>query len=105
MSSQSAIVIDDSDSEYDVPAIEEVPKDDHYLDFKAVIVGIQYYKGDYLREVRMSYLFSDVTGSQPERAGKQGRSGQCHSPTYQSTRQVRGLSNFSERLHGTESSY
>lgn len=43
--SQTTIVIEDSDDEFDVPPFLEVPKDDHYLDYRAVIVGIQYYQG------------------------------------------------------------
>lgn len=43
--SQATIVIEDSDDEFDVPPIEIVPKDDHYIDFRTVIVGIQYYTG------------------------------------------------------------
>jgi hypothetical protein len=43
--SQATIVIEDSDDEFDVAPLLEVPKDDHYLDYRAVIVGIQYYQG------------------------------------------------------------
>jgi hypothetical protein len=43
--SQVTIVAEDSDEAFDVATLTEVPKDDHYLDYRAVIVGIQYYKG------------------------------------------------------------
>ncbi|KAF8318099.1 hypothetical protein DL93DRAFT_2054681, partial [Clavulina sp. PMI_390] len=43
--SQTFSLVHESDDEYDVPMPEEVPKDDHYLDLQATVVGIQYYKG------------------------------------------------------------
>ena len=39
------MVIEDSDDELDIAPFIEVPRDDHYLDYRAVIVGIQYYTG------------------------------------------------------------
>ena len=44
--SQTTVVIEDSDDEFDVAPVTEVPKDDHYLDYRAAIVGVQYYKGE-----------------------------------------------------------
>lgn len=44
--SQTTVVIEDSDDEFDIAPITEVPKDDHYLDYRAAIVGVQYYKGE-----------------------------------------------------------
>lgn len=43
--SQTTVVIEDSDDELDIAPFIEVPRDDHYLDYRAVIVGIQYYTG------------------------------------------------------------
>jgi hypothetical protein len=40
----STVIEVDSDDDYDIN-LEEIPKDDHYIDFAAQVVGVQYYDG------------------------------------------------------------
>ena len=39
------IDLDDSEDEFGVAPVEEVAKDEHYIDLNSQVVGVQYYKG------------------------------------------------------------
>lgn len=61
MSSSQVINLADSEDEYDVPDFEEIPKDDHYVDLKTAIVGIQYYKGVSYRRTALNATSAEST--------------------------------------------